>query len=317
LLIVIVIILILLAATAATYSYSISADRVRAGARQLQSMLVGARDKAIYAKDIRGVRLLLDPTDNHMVNAVQYIGSPQKELGLLTFDPTYTSDSTGQTIYWKSGTAWSTLSNLGLLRAGARIQIPSNTGQWYYVASTGNASSGFLVLNQPVSDFAGSKATFGYTLELSPTVLGDAEPVQLPRGVVIDLDGSQLPLYWYPGSFGGSFLPRMDILFTPRGTVTGDATSVGMLHFHIADAGDVTRWHQISGRSSASYAVPVVPADNVGASKPIVTRDRILVTTSVLTGGVSVHYVNSANSSGLSKADDPYLFAETGQVANK
>jgi prepilin-type N-terminal cleavage/methylation domain-containing protein len=319
LLVVIAIVLILTAVTITSFNFSVSADRMRAGARQVQSILVGARDKAIYAKEVRGVRLLLDPNDNHSVSAVQYIGSPQRETGTLSFDPTGLIISQGSV-----GVSWTGLINRGLLRAGARIQIPRDTGSWFTVSGL---SGGSLALNRANVDLANTQGV-GYVLELSASVLGESQPVQLPRGVVIDLDGSQIPSGWRPALFSGSYSPKMDILFTPRGTVVGDALGIGTIHLHFADAGDVTKWKSIGGRSASYYnsaSLPLVPADDPGSSVPVVTRDRILTTVATRTGNVSVHYVNPTNSivsptTPIEKqklADDPYSFAETGQVANK
>ena len=56
LLVVITIIVVLLSMTALTLRFSNESDRVRGAARQIQSFLSGARDRAIYAKESRGVR---------------------------------------------------------------------------------------------------------------------------------------------------------------------------------------------------------------------------------------------------------------------
>jgi len=328
-LVVLAIMLILIAVTVASFNYSIAGDRMRSGARQLQSLLIGARDKAIYAKEIRGIRLLLDANDNHSVSAVQYIGAPQRQSGTLTFNSNSTGDSTGQTVSL-AGAQWASVYRRGFLRIGSRIQIPSDTGTWYTVSAvglTGSTFNGLLTLNRPNRDLAStsSNITFvPFTLEFAPGVLGDAQPVPFPRGVVIDLDGSQVPSTWVPSSIAASYSPQMDILFTPRGTIVGDATTLGMLHLHFADAGDVTKWNDtgtgISGRGTGVYTVPtlpILPADNPSSATPVVAKDHILVTISARTGNVSVHPVNPANSTNTSRADDPYFFAETGQVAGK
>ena len=328
LLVVIAIVLVLTAVTITSFNFSVDADRMRAGARQVQSLLVGARDKAIYAKSIRGVRLLLDPNDNHAVSAVQYIGAPQREVGTLTFDPAVTGDGTGLTVNRLQGTRWGSLKNRGLLRVGARIQIPIDTGTWYVVSSAFNANNDFLTLDRPNSDLAGSVASVGFALEMGSSALSDAQPIELPRGVVIDLDGSQIPTAWRPILFGGSYYPQMDILFNSRGQIVGDCDTLGLIHLHFADASDVLKWKQIGGRSATFYsssALPLVPADDPNSTVQIVTRDRILTSVMTRTGNVSVHHVNSANQAIPPElpiqreklADDPFLFAETGQVANK
>jgi len=327
LMVVITVMLILTTITVMSVNFSNNADRMRAGARQMQSLLGGARDKAIYAKEIRGVRLLLDPNDNHAVSAVQYIGSPERDTqGTLTFATAATGDSTGATVSG-TGTRWQILKNRGFLKIGSRIQIPRDTGNWYTVAAIPNPTT--LQLNRPNRDLAGSSAQVSFALELGPGILGDSQPVQFPAGVVIDLDGSQVPIAWRPSAAAVSYPTPMDILFTPRGTVIGDCATLGMIHLHFADAGDVLKWHQIGGRSSANYtSLPFVPADDPAApanTPLVVARDRILVTLGTRTGAASVFHVDVTNTvvSPTSPietnklADDPFRFAETGEVANK
>lgn len=347
LLVVITIVLVLSVVVLASFNYSINGDRVRSAARQFQSFVAGARDKAIFANEIRGVRLLLDPNDNHAVAGMQYIGSPQTESGTLTFNPSPNAvsvnpnfpgpfDTTGRTVFFSFGdTRWSSLKRRGLLRVGARIQIPAKTGQWYTVSAINLSNSSatgepVLTLNAPNTDLASSSGAIPYILELGSTILGDAQPVLFPRGVVIDLDGSQLPFGWRAASLNyptnppaSSYSPRMDILFTPRGTVVGDLVGTGMLHLHFADTFDVAKWHTSTNanwsRTTTTYAataLPQIPADSAGTTTPIVTRDRVLATLSPRTGNVGIHYVNTANASN-SLAVDPFKFAETGQVANK
>ena len=189
-----------------------------------------------------------------------------------------------------------------------------------------------LTLNRPNTDLFDSLA-IGYTLELGATVLGDAQPVPFPRGVVIDLDGSQVPDSWRPVSFtGGAYAPQMDILFSPRGSIVGDALNKGLLHFHFADVGDVARWHALAGRNTNATAnptnfthLPFVPVDDpINPTVITVTKDRVLATLATRTGNVSAHKVNIPNTTTpipmtdyQNLAIDPFLFAETGQVATK
>ncbi len=332
LLVVLAIVLILAAVTIASVNFSYNADRMRAGGRQLQSFLMGARDKAIYANEVRGVRLLLDPNDNHSVSAVQYIGAPQRETGTLTFSFAATGDSTGRTVSLISGTPWFNLFNRGFLKVGNRIQIPQDTGAWFTISTVltipsntpGVPPQKLIVLNRPNSDLAGTVNPISFAMELASTPLGDAQPVQLPRGTVIDLDGSQIPRSWRPISLTATYSPQMDILFTPRGTVVGDTSALGIVHLLVSDASDVLKWKSvIDGRNSTKYLVnslPLVPAENTGATPPVVPKDRIVVTISTRTGNVAVYPLNpvpQSSSGNPSLTADPFLFAESGRVANK
>lgn len=333
LLVVVSIIIALTTITVMSVNFSISADRMRAGARQIQSLIAGARDRAIYAKDIRGIRLIRDPNDNHSVNAIQYVGAPGKvsagTLAVVAGSDGTTIDTTGT-----GPSYFTTLKNVGLIRIGSRIQIPKNTGRWYTIVGFPSATT--ISISQKYADFntaAIGSTDFGrtfngltYSLELQPQPLPDSPPVQLPKGVVIDLDGSQVPSNWRPVTFLGAYSNQMDILFSAKGLPVGDVVSLGMIHLHIADAGDVVKWQQIGGRNLATYlSTAVVPADDPSSAVPVVTQDRILVTLTTRTGNVSVHPVNPTNmvvtpTSPIENqkiADDPFAYAETGEVATK
>ena len=337
LLVVLAIVLILAAVTIASVNFSYNADRMRAGGRQIQSFLMGARDKAIYANEVRGVRLLIDPNDNHSVSAIQYIGAPQRETGMLTFNIAATCETpiaTGRQVALVSGTAWPSLYRRGFLKVGNRIQIPADTGAWFTISAVTTVSCAsqpppgvmVLTLKRPNTDLAGMVNPISFSLELASAPLGDAQPVQLPRGTVIDLDGSQIPRTWRPLSLAASYSPQMDILFTPRGTVVGDTSALGIVHLMIADASDVLRWKATStltGRNSSSYlanSLPLVPAENGAATPPLVPKDRVIVSIATRTGNVGVYPLNpvpQSNSGNPSLTADPFLFAESGRVANK
>src|SRR5580700_11678853 len=57
------IILILATLTMRLLNATLNSDRIRTGSRELQSFLGGARDRAVYAGQRRGVRLIQDPLD--------------------------------------------------------------------------------------------------------------------------------------------------------------------------------------------------------------------------------------------------------------
>jgi prepilin-type N-terminal cleavage/methylation domain-containing protein len=329
LMIVVGVVLTVATMTLVAVNYSNSSDRIRAAGRQMQSFFAGARDRAIYAKEERGVRLILDPSNRHTVVAIQYVGAPEQYSdGSVTFNPVVTSDSTGSTIAGYN-TNWSNLESKGFLAIGSQIEIPRRSGNWFtVVSSVGNPGGNpeTLSLGRPHRNFAGSAVNLPYSLGLRPTTLPGSEPVQLPSGVVIDLDGSQIPASWRPNSMD-STLPYsgfMDIMFSPRGTVTGDVAALGLLHLHVADLGDVEQWREVPGRivkvspTSMEWSPPVVPAnDATPTPTPLVKRDQLLVTVNSRTGNVSVHRVNPTNLNGDQQADDAYRFAETGEVANQ
>ena len=75
LLVVVALMLILITITVVSIDYGFNSERVRSGARQLQSALEGARDRAIFAKEPRGLRLLVDSSEPRMVRSLIYIGA--------------------------------------------------------------------------------------------------------------------------------------------------------------------------------------------------------------------------------------------------
>jgi Tfp pilus assembly protein FimT len=101
-----------------------------------------------------------------------------------------------------------------------------------------------------------------YQVELSPTILPGAEPIIMPSGYGIDLDGSRVPSGWriredkngngqIDGSetdvnssglfeFATGYASNMDLLFTPDGTMVGSLASEGVLHFVVAALNDIS-----------------------------------------------------------------------------
>jgi prepilin-type N-terminal cleavage/methylation domain-containing protein len=70
------IILILATLTMRLLNATLNSDRIRTGSRELQSFLGGARDRAVYAGQRRGVRLIQDPLDPSCARSFVYIGAP-------------------------------------------------------------------------------------------------------------------------------------------------------------------------------------------------------------------------------------------------
>lgn len=400
LLIVITIILLLLTMTVLTVRFAQDSDRVTGGARQVQSFLSGARDRALYFRRPIGVRLFLDsdalnentgPGELRTVSAMSYIDAGELwddgQIQLQRWDPdldgrtnipsgTSTVDINGDGIpddatqVWMvaglKANKWWELKRRGLLVDGMRMRIPAGSqGTWYPVdtrlidlTSTPTATQ-YLVLQIPYADrgdtnrrsavaFAGSGPDT-YELEL-PATLMPVAPSLLPDSVVIDLDGSNLPAAWRPSALnGGSFSPYMDIVFSPKGNVIGDAASSGLIHLYVCDRQDATILKDqfidqfVSGlaptstvrsdnlakfEAGISAGVPFVPAGEIDPANqtwitalsdedPYLPGERRLVSVFTQTGSITVHQVNPTDSIGSDGiADDPYLFAETGAEAN-
>ncbi len=76
LLVVVTVMLILIVMTVQAVDFAFTQERLKAGARQVQSALAGARDRAIFAKENRGLRLLTDEAEPRRVTGMVYIGAP-------------------------------------------------------------------------------------------------------------------------------------------------------------------------------------------------------------------------------------------------
>ena len=137
----------------------------------------------------------------------------------------------------------------------------------------------------------------------------DAEPILLPEGVVIDLDGSAVPDNWRPPAGAAETVPysnRMDLLFSPRGTVTGPEAAAGLLHFYLTTAADVDDSFVILGRAQVNQGgSPGIPGDGqFSTDRPI--GDRALVSVFTQTGKVSAFPLNTTDSDSDGYADDPF-----------
>lgn len=162
LLIVVGIFSIVLTMTISLVNFTQEEDRIRGGASQIQSFLSGARDRAIYSGERRGVRLYLDPLHNPNatgasswgVSAMVYI-NPElswSDGGVIlerpdldfngvvdgSFDPTGNGvlQNPGDFVWIVAGDkqcAWWELKRRGLLYDGLQIELPKDSGNWYPV----------------------------------------------------------------------------------------------------------------------------------------------------------------------------------------
>jgi hypothetical protein len=175
-------------------------------------------------------------------------------------NPTPTTITVGGETYYEddvrtlrgTGTGWYELKQRGLLVDGSRIRLPAN-GSWYTVNTRRLVSPADPQILEITADYraSGSFAPFpapdssvafygngSYLLELQPALLPGEPPISLSGSVVIDLDHSRLPAGWHNGT---KYIDNLDILFSPRGTITGPLASQGMLHFLLAERSDTTR----------------------------------------------------------------------------
>lgn len=383
LLVVMAIMLIIISLTVATFSYVRESDRVSAEASRVQSFISGARDRAIYADEMRGVRLFVEPAPpgapggpsafSRTVTSLAYIApggtwnSPEHSAGIDILRRDLTGAAGGgpdgdfdddgdllQLIRGSNNPGWWNLKRRGWLVDGLRMRIPAGpTGHWYTIntslidTTAAPSADQFLLLDVPYADGGndGQQVAWEnltYEIELPPRILPQ-EPLLLAESVVIDLDGSDVPNIWRPASTGnGLYSGYMDIWFSPRGNIIGEAAAKGIVHFYVCDSEDSI---ELKEQLVSSIGLPAfdaligsgaafIPLDEIDPAAiswltwqdTYLVKDRRLVTLFSQTGGVTVNRVNAyvgvagganpdANNDGI--ADDPYRFAETGEVAKK
>jgi len=388
-LIVVGIIVLLLTMTLMTVRFTRDGDRVSGAASQIQSFLGGARDRAIYARAPRGVRFFLDTDNPRTVSSMVYIDPSETwsdgVIQLRRWDPGLDGQTDGGTPdinqdgvaddpanVWMvagEGTAWWELKRRGLLFDGMRIRIPKGpNGNWYpintqlinitqapttmqtLVLSIPYRDPGNTPLNRSIAFESGGPED--YEIQLAPKIL-PMEPVVLPEGTVIDLDGSKLPDGWRPyvsgaGQSSGNSLysQYIDMVYSSRGNLIGDAASGGVIHLYVCDREDATILKEEYVKSLDNDPATAlnlfnaqvrtssfIPADALIATiapwaaaiasddSPFNVKDRRIVSVFSQTGAVSIHPVNARDGDATPQnpangfADDPFLFSEIGESA--
>ena len=237
LLVVITIMVLIITMTVLAVDFNRDNERVVGAALQIQSFLSGARDRAIYAGEARGVRFFLDTNNYRAVTAMAYIDPAEYwsegtiqlrrwdllEDGLTDSSPadivgdgTADEDPTQIRVVAGADPGWWELKRRGLLFDGLRIRIPSGpTGTWYTIntrlidVTVAKTTVQRLILEIPYADPGDTQVSraiafdsggpVDYELELAPRIL-PMDPVKLPAGAIIDLDASKVPLSWRPGT---------------------------------------------------------------------------------------------------------------------
>jgi prepilin-type N-terminal cleavage/methylation domain-containing protein len=339
-LVVITILLIIAAMTVAALNWHAESDRIHGAARQVQSVLEGARGRAMYAKEFRGVRFLLDPLDldappngpgSRSVASMIYVQPTKPWSGavIITHDDPADPLTPLTRVRLRDPVDvmpnFTDLRNRGLLRDGARIRMPDNDkGTWYVIVTLDDATYApeqDLILSLP---FAGSSGPVDARIELPPSVMPNQEPVSLPNNIVIDLDrcglqpfasnlimrrATKLPAYWKVPSGaapeGFVYTSQLDIMFSPRGAVTGPAAGSGLIHLYLTE-------REGSDRDLDPGYVPASTADEQPVEKLVVTiytRTGHVSSAPVNTDDAINNQTEAAGPDGL--ADDPFKFAES------
>jgi len=183
------IILILATLSISAVSVALETDRISGAARQIQSYLEGARDRAIYAGEPRGVRFLPDPTDNNLVTSMIFIGQSDSITGTLTLDPANASDFALVQLDTVTPSFMNDLIDAKLLSTGAKIRIagsPSVAAEdvddepVYNVTAIDPVQSRLRLATDHL-DLSTQTPGLQFELELAPAPLPNQEPTRLPK----------------------------------------------------------------------------------------------------------------------------------------
>ena len=279
--------LILTTMTIVMVNVSMDSERIGSAARQVQSFVLGAKDRASHAGEPRGVRLLRDPNNPNTVNSMLYIGGSARvssgELligGPVLGDERYVQPQT---------TRWSSLRRQGLLPDYSPIWIGENReyNTVVYAGVIAGSDTWRLQRDHQAASDTTPLTVDKYALQVPAVVLPNQEPRLLPRGIVIDLTSSQVPPAWQSGG-------DMDILFNPNGMVAGPLVAFGALHLVLADVVDVEQGRTVGdlSKEGGELVVTVRPQSGLVTTGPVDLQDA---------GGDGI-------------ADDPFRFAALGDL---
>lgn len=297
-------------------------DRTRAAARIAQSVLLGAKDRALHAKDPRGVRLIRDVTDPTLVTGFAYLAplasetagnlpgqTPQNSVSVTRPGLPASSDAMQIVISGPQGQAWFAHDQRGLWPAAVlQVRIPAQTGQWYYLVRQqpsapfwgtldpqGNLN---LTLQAPflggkswpanVNAIDATDSNASCEIQLGNELLGFHQPISLPSRVVIDLDQSILAA---PAS------GDIDIMFSPRGMVTGPLAALGPMHLLLNDLSDASR--------------------NLSPLDPENRGEKLILTIFPQSGLVATFPIDPTDADQDGVADDLFHFAKLGSAAGQ
>ncbi len=339
LLVVIAILLTLASMTYAVFNGS-TGDKIRSGARVAQSALLGAKDRALHAKDLRGVRLTRVPDSSNsalpLVNGFVYLQPlPVQSAGNITGQPPANSmavyrpgfaggnlNATEVVFSVTQGSAWQAQDAGGIWpSSGVQIRIPSGTGQWYQLQPQNNSPPYWWVTDSTLMEpaltltipYQGGKtgqpnaidptdSNASCDIQLGNDVLPFHAPISLPAGVVIDLAYSQQGAnnIQYSVPLVQGVPINLDIMFSPHGSVSGYMSGLGPIYLLLRDIRDAT-----AGLN------PFLVTDSQAAK-----GDMLILTLFPMTGLVQTFEVDQASTDGLTFVN-PFNFAQQGKSAGR
>lgn len=320
--------LVVLVITVLLASFVISAlrpgdqDKVSLVGRQLQALVMRAKTSAVSDRSVRGVRFERSVSDPRVCSAASLVDSAGFVDGTLADLRIDARDlSTRQDDVWTVTADFTRMSERELVHPGSHLRVGD---QWmivtellgdklvlagHYQFSYWDAAADKYVvkhawdprpMTNPPATRGGLREDVKWRLELEPTVLANVPGFVFPKGVLVDIDASQVPDSWRAPN------AHWDLLFDAEG-----ATHGGVINLFITRQSDVelTRGmfpnHPSNG---GSQALPIVPgnAPHVPALEPCV------VTVIPRTGYCYAGPADLRDSNGDLQADDPWSYARLG-----
>jgi type II secretory pathway pseudopilin PulG len=339
--VVISIMLVLTLLVVMVFNANAGSDRLRSAARVAQSAFRGAVDRALHAKQPRGIRLLRDAQDPSLVIGFVYLqpletlsygsasGSAMRLLrpdadndGLGT-DATDPNVTIVEAAFPASmNTDWLSLANSGLLPFPSRIRLPAGPGgQWYtftnvragYTAGTQLLDltapfTGTVALFPQVEAVASSNPQATCEIELGSELLPGHQPISLSSGTVIDLDWSGRNDFVPPG------IPGTNTAATAWPAGPGTPVNIDLLFSPRGTAhGALTARGPIhlllNDLGDATQDLNPIDAKNRG--------EKLVLTLFPQTGNVATFPIDPTDADNDGFADDLFRFAKQGSEAGR
>lgn len=309
-----------------------NSDKTRSAARIAQSAFLGAKDRALHAKDLRGIRLTRDLTNTNLINGFAYLqplplqttgnipGQPQLQNVTVT-RPNYptNTNATEVIITGSTATTWHQQDASGLWSVSPlKVRIPASTGQWYTLAQQSTSApyywttdaNGFLNITLQTPYLGGTPGqanaidptsqNASIDIQLGNDVLPFHQPITLSSGVIIDLANSSPNVQSLAGIGAGSN-PNVDVMFSPRGSVSGFVGGLGPLHFLMRSLKDATA-------GANPWAVGGPATANPDQSRD----DRLILSVFPQTGLVQVFEIDTTDNFANPTTNTPVSLPGTG-----
>lgn len=326
LLVVITILLILSSLVWATFSMR-SSDKMRSAARIAQSAFLGAKDRALHAKDIRGIRFIRDAIDPMLITGFAYTQPlPIEQASGVTVIINPSAQIARIMLPASVGQSWYNQDSANLWNGIVSVRLPGNQngtqGVWFPLHN--NASAPFwmnidannnyylniqALFNQDklgnwyvsgparITDAAVANATF---CDLNPgtEMLPFHQPILLPSSCIIDLknSGGGVPSLVAFGSNG-----NIEFEFSPRGGLSGPQSGFGPFYFLLRDLADAT-----AGLNPSSVA-----------DLAKLRGDMLVLAVFPQTGLVQTFECDITDANGDGIVDDLFAFAKQGNSAGR